>query len=66
VCQGDVDATGGSRAGSVQVRRSGRTIASAPMKVFISYSKYDRSTAESLYRDLRAVGAEPFEFGTSA
>jgi hypothetical protein len=36
------------------------------MKVFISYSKYDRSTAESLYRDLRAVGAEPFEFGTSA
>jgi TIR domain len=36
------------------------------MKVFISYSKYDRSTAESLYRDLRAAGAEPFEFGTSA
>jgi hypothetical protein len=36
------------------------------MKVFISYSNHDRATAEALYRDLRAAGAAPFEFGQSA
>jgi TIR domain len=36
------------------------------MKVFISYSNHDRSTAEALYRDLKGAGADPFEFGQSA
>jgi hypothetical protein len=68
VCQGDVDLAGGSRAGSVQALSSGFTIAEAmpPLKVFISYSSVDLSTAELLYGDLRAAGAEPFEFGQSA
>jgi hypothetical protein len=36
------------------------------VKVFISYSNRDRKTAELLYRDLRAVEAEPYEFAESA
>jgi hypothetical protein len=35
------------------------------MKVFISYSTKDRPTAASLFRDLRAAGAEAFQFGRS-
>jgi TIR domain-containing protein len=68
VCQGDVDTKGGFRAGSVQALSSGFTIAGAmpPLKVFISYSNVNRSTAESLYRDLQAAGAEPFEFRESS
>jgi hypothetical protein len=35
------------------------------MKVFISFSTQDRTTAASLYRDLRSAGAEAFQFGES-
>jgi hypothetical protein len=37
-----------------------------PLKVFISYSNFDRESAELLYGDLKAAGAEPFEFSQSA
>jgi hypothetical protein len=35
------------------------------MKVFISYASENRTTAERLYGDLKAAGAEPFEFSAS-
>jgi hypothetical protein len=35
------------------------------MKIFISYASTDRATAERLYGDLKAAGAEPFEFNVS-
>jgi hypothetical protein len=35
------------------------------MKIFISYSTKDRSTAAALYRDLRKGGAAAFQFGKS-
>jgi hypothetical protein len=60
-----VQPEGGSRAGSVQAARAGRTIGTAAMNVFISYSTKDRSTAAALYRDLRSGGATAFQFEQS-